>query len=188
MDEFVLFLIELADRIYAFSPGTGLEEKANRLIADQSNSISNFIDIGSGAKDVSEGTELAETRDALLYCKGFFRPAPSLTIKANGEIATCRVANAGEGYGNLHQQDLIYILNHLQESFIFKLHAERRLGTYRRFVDPDIFGHTFTHQCTMRAILTLIARRMAEEGVDPEDQEAIARINREVAGYTGHLR
>jgi hypothetical protein len=102
-------------------------------------------------------------------------------------LATCRITNAGEGYGNIHRQDLLHILNHLQDNFVFKLHAERRLGEYIRFVDPAIFGHSFAHFCTLRAILTLIAQRMDAENIQPDDTQAIQRINLEVAQYTGHV-
>ncbi|MCP4537479.1 MAG: radical SAM protein [Chloroflexi bacterium] len=185
--EFVLFLAELAEQIYDFPSETGLLEKALMLTSDPTNTLSNFIDIGSGARRGATRFGLSDVPDSLLYCKGFFRMAPSLTIKANGEIATCRVTNAGEGYGNLHDHDLVHILNRLQNSFVFRLHAERWIREYRRFVNPDIFGDSFAHVCTLRAILTLIARRMEEAAVDPGDEEAIFRINREVARYTGHL-
>ncbi len=69
---------------------------------------------------------------------------------------------------------------------MFKLHAERRLGDYLRFVDPTIFGDSFAQLRTLRAILTLIARRMQEKDIDPENKAAIRRINREVARFTGH--
>jgi hypothetical protein len=157
------------------------------LAHDPTNILSNRIDIGNAAYGGTGRFGLFDTPDALLYCKAFFRPAPHLTIKANGEIATCRIANAGEGYGNLHRQGLVHILNRLQDQFVFKLHAERRLKEYRRCVDPAIFGAAFDHLCTLRAILTLIARRMEEEAVDPQDRPAMLRINREVARATGHL-
>jgi MoaA/NifB/PqqE/SkfB family radical SAM enzyme len=187
MLELALFLAELAERIYGFPPGTALGEKVAMLAHDPTNILSNRIDIGNAAYGGTGRFGLFDTPDALLYCKAFFRPAPHLTIKANGEIATCRIANAGEGYGNLHRQGLVHILNRLQDQFVFKLHAERRLKEYRRCVDPAIFGAAFDHLCTLRAILTLIARRMEEEAVDPQDRPAMLRINREVARATGHL-
>jgi sulfatase maturation enzyme AslB (radical SAM superfamily) len=186
--ELARFLADLAGRLYWFPPGTGLVDKLSMLGEDPANTLSNLIDIGNGVSYREDRFGLFDMPDDLLYCKGFFRPHPTLTIKANGELATCRVTNAGEGYGNIHRQDLMHILNHMQDQFVFKLHAERRLGEYRRCVDPSLFGVSFGHLCTLRAILTLIARRMQEEAVDPEDREAIQRINREVARYTGHAR
>jgi hypothetical protein len=81
----------------------------------------------------------------------------------------------------------IDILNHIQDGFIYKLHAEKRLAKYVKFVDASVFGRYFVHLCAPRAILTLLAKRMEEEGVDPSDKDAIRRVNREVAKYTGHL-
>lgn len=129
---------------------------------------------------------LADIPDAHLYCRGFYRPAPTLTIKANGEVATCRITSAGEGYGNLHERPLIDILNHLQDAFVFRLHAERRLADYRRLVDSKVFGDSIEHLCAYRAILTLLARKMHEEQIDPDDQAAVRRLNLEVACLTGH--
>jgi hypothetical protein len=74
----------------------------------------------------------------------------------------------------------------MQDQFVFQLHAQRRIGDYRRFVNTDLFD-SFSHVCSLRAVLTLIARFMEEQGVDPEDEGAILRINQEVARYTGHL-
>jgi sulfatase maturation enzyme AslB (radical SAM superfamily) len=183
---FIVWLAEIADRVYGFPPETARSEKALRLFEDRTNSFSHFIDIGNGAACDESGQCLADISDDRLYCRGFFRPAPSLTIKANGEVALCRITNAGEGYGNLHERPLIDILNHLQEAFVFRLHAERRLADYRRFVDPEIFGNAIGHLCTYRAILTLLARRMHEEQIDPDDGAAIQRLNLEVARLTGH--
>lgn len=183
---FIAWLAELAERVYDFPPETARSEKALRLFEDRTNSFSHFIDIGNGAACGEAGCRLSDIPNDRLYCRGFFRPAPSLTIKANGAVATCRITNAGEGYGNLHERPLIDILNHLQDTFVFHLHAERRLADYRRFVDPTLFGDTIGHLCTYRAILTLLARRMHEEHIDPDDDAAVQRLNLEVARLTGH--
>ena len=183
---FITWLAVLADRVYDFSPDTPNSEKALRLFSDRTNSFSHFIDIGNGAACGEDGCRLADIPDAHLYCRGFYRPAPTLTIKANGEVATCRITSAGEGYGNLHERPLIDILNHLQDAFVFRLHAERRLADYRRLVDSKVFGDSIEHLCAYRAILTLLARKMHEEQIDPDDQAAVRRLNLEVACLTGH--
>jgi len=185
-EQFATFLADLADRIYQFSPADTLLAKVQKLMADPTNILSNFIDIGSGARHGTIRAKLDDIPESVLHCKGFYRPAPHLTIKANGELATCRITNAGEGYGNLHQQDLVQILNRMQDQFVFQLHAQRKIGDYRRFVNTDLFD-MFSHVCSLRAVLTLIARFMEEQGVDPEDEKAILKINQEVAAYTGHL-
>jgi len=122
-----------------------------------------------------------------LSCRNFYRLSPSLTIKANGELATCRLSQAGEGYGNLHQQSLVEVLNHFDEAFVYQLHASRQLETYLLLVDRPLFGSDFTHLCSLRAIVTLLARKMHESSVAFEDASGIQRINYEVAVLTGHL-
>ncbi len=113
--------------------------------------------------------------------------SPSLTIKANGELASCRLATAGEGYGNLHHKSLVEIINHFDDAFVYRLHAERRLEEYLPLVDRTLFGEQFTHLCALRAIVTLLARKMNEQGIALDDAPAIQRINQEVARETGHL-
>lgn len=81
---------------------------------------------------------------------------------------------------------LIDILNHLQDAFVFRLHAERRRADYRRFVDPEIFGDAIGQLCAYRAILTVLARQMHEERIAPDDLAAVRRINFEAARLTGH--
>ena len=54
-------------------------------------------------------------------------------------------------------------------------------------VDRDLFGHEFTHLCSLRAIITLLARKMDEQGITPDNAVALQRINQEVALETGHL-
>jgi MoaA/NifB/PqqE/SkfB family radical SAM enzyme len=148
---------------------------------------SNLIDIGNQARIKRSGLfYLPCLAGDMLYCKGFYRPSPILTIKANGEVATCRLANAGEGYGNIHISGLLHTLNHLQDSFVFQLHAEHKVGEYRAFVDYDFFGKYFDHICTPRAILTLLARRMHESGTNTTSKETLRRMNLEVARITGH--
>jgi len=155
---FIAWFAALADRVYDFPSDTPNSEQALRLFSDRTNSFSHFIDIGNGAACGESAYRLADIPDDHLYCRGLYRPAPSLTIKANGEVATCRITSAGEGYGNLHERPLIDILNHLQDAFVFRLHAARRLADYRRFVDPEVFGDSIGHLCAYRAILTLLAR------------------------------
>ena len=108
-------------------------------------------------------------------------PAPHITIKANGEVATCRLANAGEGYGNIHDRPFVDILNRMQESFVFRLHAERLLGQYLPYVVRGAFPGSYSHPCTLRAIATMVARRVEGEGIGPDDRAGILRINEAVA-------
>lgn len=180
------FLAEPATSIYELDPLIPAHKRALRLSLDPFNSISHFIDIGNGAKDDGLQFPILEERSCALYCRNFYRLSPSLTIKANGEVATCRLATAGEGYGNLHEKSLVDIINHFDEAFVYQLHAEKRLDKYLPLVDRALFGEKFTHLCALRAIITLLARKMNDQGILCDDVANIERINREVALETGH--
>jgi sulfatase maturation enzyme AslB (radical SAM superfamily) len=181
------FLAEVADSLYDPDPQIPARKRALRLTLDPTNAISNFIDIGNGARDEGFQIPFLDENQSNLYCRQFYRLSPSLTIKANGELAGCRLSSAGEGYGNLRDRPLVDILNHFDEAFIYQLHAERRLTDYLPLLNRNLFGENFTHLCTLRSIVTLLARKMHEQGVDFGDRENVERINQEVALLTGHL-
>ena len=187
--EFLQFIATLADQIYELPANATQEEKILSVAYDKCNKLSNFIDIGAGVTSSTykaPSFSLYEMPAQMLCCKGFFRPAPMLTIKANGELSLCRITNAGEGYGNLHNTDIIQLLNHLQDSFTFQVHAQKKLVEYLKFMDTSIFGTSFTHPCSVRAALTLIAKKMHDRNISHDDKEAIKKINLEVARETGH--
>lgn len=189
VSEYFELLDELAQKIYSFPPGTKKGSRIERITSDPLNIFSNLINIGNQASAKRYGNfDFHVVPDELLYCKGFYRPSPFLTIKANGEVATCRLANAGEGYGNIHKERLVQILNRMQSSFVYQLHAEHEVGRYRRLMDTEVFGEYFDHICTVRAILTLLARRIHETGINPDSRIALHRINLEVAQTTGHAK
>ncbi len=185
-EQIISFLAESATLIYDLAPTLPERKRALRLSLDPTNSISSFIDIGNGAGDERVQFPILEKNEHALYCRNFYRLSPSLTIKANGELATCRLSQAGEGYGNLHERPLVEILNHFDEAFVYQLHASRSLEEYLPLVDRSLFGNAFTHLCSLRSIVTLLARKMHEQGVLPKDSAAVQRINREVAILTGH--
>jgi sulfatase maturation enzyme AslB (radical SAM superfamily) len=187
-EQAMAFLAESATLIYDLDPILPERKRALRLSLDSTNSISSFIDIGNGAGDEQVQFPILDKREHALYCRNFYRLSPSLTIKANGELATCRLSQAGEGYGNLHERPLVDILNRFDEAFVYQLHASRSLEDYLPLVDRSLFGDAFTHLCSLRSIVTLLARKMHEQGVSPDDSVTIQHINREVAALTGHAR
>jgi len=169
---------EFGPRIYGDRPGS--------LLLDRTNLINDYLDLRPMDPAAGQdGCSMAGATPALLRCAGFYRPSPQITIKANGEVATCRIASAGEGYGNIHDRPIIDILNRMQESFVFRLHAERRAGEYLPYVDPEVFPGSYSHPCALRAILTMVARRVEEGGIGPGDKAGIRRINEEVARELG---
>jgi len=181
------FLADIATRLYDLDPQLPALKRALRLVLDPTKSISNFIDIGNGAGDERLQFPILDQCEHPLYCRNFYRLSPSLTIKANGELAACRLLQAGEGYGNIHERSLVEILNHFDEAFVYQLHASRQLEKYLPLVDRSLFGSAFTHLCSLRSIVTLLARKMHEGGVSPEDAASVQRLNHEVAAVTGHL-
>ncbi|PIN68859.1 hypothetical protein COV93_07785 [Candidatus Woesearchaeota archaeon CG11_big_fil_rev_8_21_14_0_20_43_8] len=179
-------LVGLAQKIYDFPKHTTHKNMVGHLLSDDDNIITNRIDIGNDANR-KEGILDIDKGLSLMRCPGFFRP-DNLTIKANGEIATCRLANVGEGYGNIHNQDFISILNSMQDSFIYKLHADNRFKEYARYIRPSVFGDRFHHPCSLRAVMTAVAKKVHDELIDPNDELEILRINTEVAKATGHRK
>jgi hypothetical protein len=182
-DDTLAHLLELSRLLYGDGPSAGT------IWEDNTNIISNFIDIGNGARSAGSACfQISDLPREAMRCKAFFRPSPHITLKANGELSTCRLANAGEGYGNFHKMSPAEVLNRMQDSIVYRLHAENRIGEYLRFVDESIFGTIFIHPCSLRAVVTMIARRMHEQGVEADDIDGIARINREVARTTGYMK
>jgi Radical SAM superfamily len=175
----------LSRRLYGPDPDAAAA--VQRLVSDESNYVSNFIDVGAGVQLRRSRADLTAWSDETLRCKNFFRPSPTLRIKATGEIALCPLIEGGDGYGNVHERDVVELLNRFQEAFVYKMHAERRVGEHRRFVDPAIFGGHLGHPCSARVAINMVARTMHERGVAPDDREAIRAINVEVAQKMGVL-
>ena len=57
---------------------------------------------------------------------------------------------------------------------------------YLPLVDSSSFGEKFTHLCSLRAIVTFLARKMDELGVGFDNTDATQRINQEVALEASH--
>jgi hypothetical protein len=179
------WMADLSRRLYGPEPNDNLA--AVRLLGDDSNYASNFIDVGAGVKLRRSREDLAAWSDEQLRCKNFFRPSPTLRIKATGEISLCPLVEGGDGYGNVHERDVVELLNRMQDAVVYKLHAERKIGEARRFLDPDIFGGRIGHACSVRVAINMIALAMHDRAVAPDDREAIRAINVEVAEKMGVL-
>jgi MoaA/NifB/PqqE/SkfB family radical SAM enzyme len=181
--------LALANALYAFEKDIPERDRIQFLLADDMNYVSNFIDIGNGV-DMGEKKSFRyeEMPDNLLRCKNFFRPFPSLRIQANGELSLCPLIDAGEGYGNVSEQGFLHVLNHLQDAFTYKLHAENQIVDYRKYLDLSLFGPNVGHICSLRTVLTLLAKEIESSGIDPEkDLETLRRLNLEVASRSGFL-
>ncbi|MEM7040027.1 MAG: radical SAM protein, partial [Bacteroidota bacterium] len=193
-DAMAEWLADLAARIYMLLPVRNKEEnhrRAHLLFKDKTNYMSNFIDIGNGVELRQKKHHIDNFRDQDIRCKNFYRPYPNLRIKANGEISLCPLVDGGDGYGNIHEAgggDFIHLLNTMQDRFVFRLHAEKKIGAYRRYLDTDIFGTHFDHVCSLRTVLTMLARELHEKGIDPEeDFDGLHAANIAVARRAGYM-
>ena len=152
------------------------------------NYASHFIDVGNGALSTSQSRVHLDTLDErLLRCKNFFRPHPSLRIQADGELALCPLVGAATGYGNVHRRPFVEVLNGMHDAAVYRIHAEDRIAQYLPLLDRSIFGESFAHVCSLRVVLTLLARGIEEQGVDPHDPAALRELNVAVARQAGFL-
>jgi len=152
-------LARLSRKIYD-RPTASIEEAIQLLQTDQTNTFSCFIDIGHGAKLKQGRIPIAEISPYNLICKAFYRPSPNLRINANGNLSVCPLLDCGEGFGNIHQTDIIQLLNHFQDNIAYKLHSEKAITSFQKLLSPAIFGQHVEHLCAIRAVLILIAKEI----------------------------
>jgi MoaA/NifB/PqqE/SkfB family radical SAM enzyme len=174
---------DIATRIYNLPDDLDLESKIYRLTHDPTNQFSNFIDIGSGVNLRKNKSKISNISSDSLRCKAFYRPWPSLRIMANGNLSVCPLLDAGEGYGNVHKRNIVEILNDFQNSFAYKLHANKEIKNYLKYLDRTIFGESYDHICSIRVILTLMAKYI--NSAETLNSETILEINRKIARYAG---
>jgi len=175
------WLVDAARALYPEAAAEAPMALLRRVERDEQNHGSHLVDVGGAAAFRKGRVQLRAIRGEDLPCKGFFRPGPSLRINASGEVATCPLMGDAPGFGNLREKGLAHLLNHMQETPLFRLHAEKRIAGYRRFLDPGFFGGGVDHLCAVRVAVNRIALIMLERGVDPEDGAAVRRVNEEVA-------
>lgn len=164
------------------------ELRIKLFLEDSANTFSSFIDIGNGVSFRQGKYSIEDLNDRNLRCKAFYRPFPNIRISATGEFGVCPLCKASEGFGNIHDESIVKIINSMHEKFVFKLHSEKRINDYIKYLDTEIFGNRFDHTCSLRTILTLIAREIYENKIDTKDKDAIRRINEKVAVLTGHRK
>jgi pyruvate-formate lyase-activating enzyme len=180
------WVADLSDRIYG--PIDPALPRGRRIFADEGNYVSNLIDVGGAVQIRRRPSEaIAEMSDDVLRCKNFFRPHPTFRIKASGEVSLCPLVEGGDGYGYVHEREPIEVMNAMQDALVYRLHAERRIGAYKRLLDPALFGGRVGHVCTIRVALNMLANVMQERGIAADDAEALRAANREVAEKMGIL-
>lgn len=150
-------LAKFSRKIYQNNFSTN-EEALQKLRSDNTNQFSNFIDINNGEKLRKGFFNIHDkiiTKE-LLSCKAFYRPSPTLRIKADGSIGICPLMNQDELYGNIHKKEIIDIINNVDKSFSYTLHLEKLLFNYIPYLDKTIL-EKFDHLCTLRIALHKLA-------------------------------
>jgi len=179
-------LAEISGMIYDFDTEAAISPKLEKLFLDSSNYFSNFIDIGNGAGLRQKRFSIEDLPPELLRCKAFYRPSPNLRINASGNVSVCPLLDCDNDYGNIHEMGIIEILNNFQNAKSYQLHADNQIADYLRFFDKEVFGSHFDHVCSIRTILSLIAREIDKE--DELTEEKIKTINQKVAKATGFVK
>lgn len=141
-------LLELAEAIHG--PGAGLE----KLLADSA--------YWPGAQCGNGMTQAGVVSAADLRCKAFFRPAPTLYFKADGELGVCPSLPSTEGYGRAGEHCLVGMLNHLHEAPLYRLHASHEIGRYASRIDPASLPAHVQPVCAAR----IVANRLALQELD----------------------
>jgi MoaA/NifB/PqqE/SkfB family radical SAM enzyme len=175
---------DIATQIYDLPEYLHVNSLIMHLMQDDTNHFSNFIDIGNGSNIRENKYRIDNISMRWLQCKAFFRPSPSLRIMANGNLSVCPLLDVGEDFGSIHNSNIIDLLNNFQNSFLYKLHANNEIQSYLKYLDKSIFGEYYDHICTLRVILSLIAKQVnLEENITPEK---ILEINKKIAKYSGN--
>ena len=183
---FTEWLLEISRTLY---PDVATQNLLQKFNSDQLNYASNFIDVGNGKDLLDSSTKYSDVSMEDIRCKNFFRPSPSLRIRATGEISLCPLVEAGNGYGNIHTENPVELLNSIQDKFAYQLHAENRILNYRPLLDEQIFGLYLEHICSYRVILTMLAQEIQNLGFSHKNvpSKILREINERVARQTGHL-
>ncbi len=154
------YLRPLAEAIYGPHP-----DSRQRLDEDRFNHFSNFVDAGRASGELRAGRHrLSEVNPDDIRCKAFFRPSPSLRVRADGSLGICPLMVGGEGYGNIHDAPIVELLNRIDETPLYRLHAEGRIGEYLGRLDSQAFPDGFDHLCALRVEVNRVALAAQGEG------------------------
>jgi hypothetical protein len=63
------------------------------------------------------------------------------------------------------------------------MHANKEIKNYLKYLDRTIFGESYDHICSIRVILTLMAKYI--NSAETLNSETILEINRKIARYAG---
>ena len=173
-------LLKISNEIYNTQLQFNSKTEFSNLFLDDNNTFSSFIDIGRAVEQRKGKYKISEINPIFLHCKAFYRPFPSIRVNAKGDIIVCPIINSENIYGNIHDTNIVKILNNFQNNFIFKINLEKKLKDYLKYYDTKIFGDTYDHICSVRTVLMYIAIE-----IEKNKTKNINEIIKKVAKITG---
>jgi len=168
-------LLDFANEIYDKS----LDKVSDAILLlqmDSTNHFSNFIDINNGASLRKGNFTIANVPTKMIKCKAFYRPSPTLRIKADGSIGICPLINQDEYYGNIHNQNIIEVVNNAHRSFSYLLHSQNSINKYIKFLELETLDK-FDHICTLRIALHKLAIAFKDNKIENPNSTQIKQMN-----------
>ena len=174
-DESQKHLLDFANEIYDTNLNN-LSDAVLLLQRDSTNHFSNFIDINNGANLRKGNFSIKSVPLKMIKCKAFYRPSPTLRIKADGSIGICPLMNQDELYGNVHEQSIIEIINNAHKTFSYTLHSQNDINKYVKYLEPDTLDK-FDHICTLRIALHKLAMAFYDNQIKNPNSSQIKQMN-----------
>jgi len=168
-------LLDFANEIYDENLNN-LGDAISLLQMDSTNHFSNFIDINNGASLRKGNFSIDNVPTNMIKCKAFYRPSPTLRIKADGSIGICPLMNQDELYGNVHEQSIIEIINNAHKTFSYSLHSQNDISKYIKFLEPETLDR-FDHICTLRIALHKLAIAFHNHKIENPSSSQVKQMN-----------
>lgn len=169
-------LLDFASKIYNIN-FNDLKDAISTLQMDSTNHFSNFIDINNGASLRKGKFSIENVPVKIIKCKAFYRPSPTLRVKADGSIGICPLMNQNELYGNIHDQSIVEIINNAHKSFSYLLHSKNDIRKYIKFLEPETLDK-FDHICTLRIALHKLAIAFYDNKITNPNKKQIKEMNK----------
>ncbi len=169
------YLLDFANEIYGKNL-VSVNDAILLLQIDSTNHFSNFIDINNGASLRKGNFSIENVPKEMIKCKAFYRPSPTLRIKADGSIGICPLMNQDEYYGNVHEKSVVEVINNAHKSFSYLLHSENDISKYIEFLEPETLDR-FDHICTLRIALHKLAIAFHDNKIINPNSAQIKQMN-----------
>ena len=168
-------LLDFANEIYGTN-FINLSDAVTTLHMDSTNHFSNFIDINNGASLRKGNFSIENIPAGMIKCKAFYRPSPTLRIKADGSMGICPLMNQNELYGNVHEQSVIEVINNAHRSLSYLLHSQNDISEYIKYLEPETLDR-FDHICTLRIALHKLAIAFYDNEIKNPNSIQIKKMN-----------